>query len=198
MMIKTRAAVALAVVLATAAPMAGAATYELDAAHSSIEFKVRHLVVSNVRGSFGSFTIEQMEFDGEDPANWKVSAAIDAASIDTANKDRDDHLRSADFLDVANHPLIEFASTGFEAADDGAYHMRGDLTLHGVTKPVVLELEHNGTIEDPWGGVRSGFTATGEIDRRDFGLTWNKALEAGGVVVGNEVKITLEIEAIRK
>jgi len=178
--------------------IAGAAVYEVDASHSSVEFKVKHLVVSNVRGAFDSFTVETMEFDGEDPANWKVSATIDAASIDTGNKERDDHLRSEDFLNVAEYPRIGFVSVGIQPTEDGLYAMHGDLTLHGVTKRIVLDLEHNGTVEDPWGGTRSGFTATGEIDRRDFGLTWNKAIEAGGVVVGNEVKITLEIEAIRK
>ena len=188
----------LLIALVFTATSAAAATYEIDAAHSSVGFKVKHLVVSNVRGAFNSFNVEEMEFDGEDPANWKVSATIDAASIDTGNQDRDDHLRGEDFLNVAEFPQIKFVSVGIQPSEDGLYAMHGDLTMHGVTKRIVLDLEHNGTIEDPWGGTRSGFTATGEIDRRDFGLTWNKAIEAGGVVVGDEVKITLEIEAIRK
>ena len=188
----------LLIALVFTATSAPAATYEIDAAHSSVGFKVKHLVVSNVRGAFNSFNVEEMEFDGEDPANWKVSATIDAASIDTGNQDRDDHLRGEDFLNVAEYPQIKFVSVGIQPSEDGLYAMHGDLTMHGVTKRIVLDLEHNGTIEDPWGGTRSGFTATGEIDRRDFGLTWNKAIEAGGVVVGDEVQITLEIEAIRK
>ena len=188
----------LLIALVFTATSAPAATYEIDAAHSSVGFKVKHLVVSNVRGAFNSFNVEEMEFDGEDPANWKVSATIDAASIDTGNQDRDDHLRGEDFLNVAEYPQITFVSVAIQPSEDGLYALHGDLTMHGVTKRIVLDLEHNGTIEDPWGGTRSGFTATGEIDRRDFGLTWNKAIEAGGVVVGDEVKITLEIEAIRK
>lgn len=175
---------------------AAAATLTIDRSHSSVGFKVKHLMVSNVRGSFRDFA-GTVTYDPADPQSWKVEATIQATSIDTGEPKRDDHLRGADFFDVAKFPALAFKSTGVTAGKDGAFLLTGDLTLHGVTKPVTLTLEANGTIKDPWGNTKAGFTASGSLKRADYGLTWNKALETGGVVVGDEVTLMLEIEAVR-
>ncbi len=180
-----------------AAASAGAATYDIDASHSSVEFKVRHLVISNVRGAFQDFTVDALEFDPADPQSWRVEAAVMTASVDTDDQKRDEHLRTDDFLDVEKYPRMTFVSTGVEPKGEH-YALHGDLTIRDVTKRVAFDLTVNGTVKDPWGGERAGFTATARIDRRDFGLTWNKAIETGGVVVGNEVTITLEIEAVKR
>jgi polyisoprenoid-binding protein YceI len=175
---------------------AQAATYAIDQAHSSVSFKVRHMMVSKVNGVFESFS-GTLEFVEGEPQDWSVEAAIDVASIDTSDAKRDEHLRSADFFDAENHPEMTFKSTGVEAGGDG-YVLTGDLTLMGVTKPVELALEFNGEIEDPWGNTRAGFSASGKLDRRDFGISWNKTMDKGGIVVGNEISIALEIEAIKQ
>ncbi len=181
-------------VCATLAAPAVAATFTIDRAHSGVGFKVKHLMVSNVRGSFNDFA-GTVVYDPADPKSWQVEATIQATSIDTGDSKRDDHLRSADFFDVATHPTLTFKSTGVTANKDGTYLLTGDLTMHGVTKPVTLNLEANGMIKDPWGTTKAGFTATGKLNRTDFGLTWNKALETGGVVVGEEITLMLEVEA---
>lgn len=182
--------------LATAAP-ASAATYDLDVAHSNVGFSVRHLGVSNVRGAFKEFT-GSFDFDPANPEVWKVEATIQAGSIDTRNDKRDEHLRSPDFFDAANHPTLTFHSTGLKAVEGERYQLMGDLTMRGVTKPIVLDLELLGTVKDPGGNQRAGFSATCKINRQDFGLAWSKAIETGGLVVANEVTITIEAEGVMK
>lgn len=189
---KMMAAVLAASFLTAAA--ATAATYTIDAAHSSVGFKVRHMMVSKVTGSFGEFsgTVEYVE--GQ-PAQWAAAATIKSASVNTNDVKRDGHLRNADFFDAEKYPEITFASTGVSKKGDG-WVLAGDLTMHGVTKPVALDLEFNGAITDPWGNDRIGFSARGKLDRRDYGITYNTVLDKGGVAVSDEVELLLEIEAI--
>ena len=172
-----------------------AGTYEIDPAHSVVEFQVRHLGLAKVRGQFDSFsgTIEI----GEDPLESRVDVSIDAASIDTRDENRDSHLRSADFLDVENYPTLEFHSTEVDTGREQPL-VRGDLTVRGVTRQVTLELEFEGAATDPWGNYRLGCSAATDINREDFGLTWNQALETGGWLVGKSVRIELSVEAVRK
>jgi len=172
-------------------------TWDIDTVHSNVDFTVRHLVISKVRGRFtrwsGSLTL-----DDANPANSHVEVQIEAASIDTHEPQRDAHLRSADFFETEKHPQLLFRSTRVEPAGAARYRVTGDLTIRGVTRPVVLDVEAMGRAKDPWGGERAGFSATTAIDRREFGLTWNQALEAGGVVVGEKVEIGMEIEAVQR
>ena len=170
--------------------------WDIDVSHSAIHFHVRHMVISKVHGRFAKWA-GAVELDPADLTRSSVKVTIDAASIDTQVADRDAHLRSADFFDVAKYPELTFASKKVEKAGDG-YRVTGDLTLHGVTKEVVLEAEFAGTGKDPWGNERAGFSAKAAIDRRDFGLTWNAALEAGGVLVGEKVEIAIELEAVKR
>jgi polyisoprenoid-binding protein YceI len=170
--------------------------WEFDLAHSSINFAVRHLMVSKVRGRFTQWT-GHLALDEQNPAASTTEVQIDASSIDTKEAQRDGHLRSADFLDTEKHPHILFRSTRVEVAGDRRYRVTGDLTIRGVTRPVVLDVEYAGRVKDPWGGERAGFTARTSIDRKDFGLTWNQALDAGGVLVGDKVEIDIEIEAVK-
>lgn len=169
-------------------------TYNLDPAHSTLAFTVRHLVVSKVHGRFPKWTAE-LDFDLEDLSQSRVSVEVDVASIDTQSADRDTHLRSADFFDVEKFPTATFRSTKFEKAGGDNYRIHGDFTLHGVTKPVVLDTEFNGQSTSPWGQQVIGFSATTELNRNDWGLTWNKALETGGVLVGEKIKLSIELEA---
>jgi polyisoprenoid-binding protein YceI len=172
--------------------------WQIDPAHASIEFKVRHLMVAWVKGTFTTVA-GSVEFDEADLARAQARVTIDAASINTHNAKRDEHLRSADFLAVADYPTITFVSSKVMVADGTPRQLVGELTIRGVTREVTLEIDElTPPIKDPWGNTRRGATATAEINRRDFGLTWNKALEAGGVVVGDEVKIALDIELIRQ
>lgn len=171
-------------------------TWDLDPTHTEVGFVVRHLMVSKVRGRFtgfaGSFVV------GDSLAESGVEAEIDLSTIDTGNTDRDAHVRSADFFEVERFPTMTYRSTGVRAAGDG-YAVDGELSLHGVTKPVALDLEVNGFLpESPFGDTRVGFTATTEIDRRDFDLHWNGPVEGGGVLLGHKVQIVLEVEAIRR
>lgn len=177
-----------------AAGAATAATYTIDATHSSVGFKVRHMMVSKVAGSFGEFsgTVEYVE--GQ-TGQWSASAVIATASVNTNDAKRDGHLSGADFFDAAKYPEITFVSKGVRQEGDGLV-LVGDLTMHGATKPVELELEFNGAMTDPWGNDRIGFSAKGVLDRRDFGISYNTVLDKGGVAVGNEVDLLLEIEAI--
>ncbi len=168
-------------------------TWTIDPLHSEVGFSVRHMMVSKVRGKFTKFSGELVT--GENPLASSVAAEIDLASIDTGAEQRDGHLRSPDFFDTENHPAMSYRSTGIRAKGDG-YVVDGELTLKGVTKNVPLTLELNGFGPDPYGGTRAGFTATGEINRQDFGVTWNAAMEHGGVVVSDKVNINLEIEAV--
>jgi polyisoprenoid-binding protein YceI len=190
---------AITAIIALALPFAASAsTWVIDPDHSNVGFKVRHLMVSNVRGSFDRHN-GVIELDDKDITKSKVQVTIDTASINTTVQKRDDHLRSADFFDVAKYPTMTFVSRNIAAAGTNGLKVTGDLTLHGITREVVLDVEGlSGESKDPWGNVRRGATATTRIDRKDFGLVWNKALETGGVVVGDEVLITLEIEMIKK
>jgi len=175
---------------------AWAATYTLDADHTAVSFKVRHLF-SYVRGTFNQFE-GTFEYEPGAPDTWKANAVIQADSIDTRVKERDKHLRSKDFFEVDKFPAITFVSTKVTDVTPEGAKLHGDLTIHGVTRPVVLDLAIHGAGKDPWGNVRSGFTATTAINRKDFGLTWNQALEAGKVLVGDEVEITIEVEGLLK
>jgi polyisoprenoid-binding protein YceI len=165
----------------------------IDPSHSSVDFTVRHLVISKVRGSFTAFAGE-LDLDTQTPSNSKVRVTIEAASLATRDAQRDGHLRSADFFDVEQHPSLTFESTS-ASASGAAWTIEGDLTIRGVTKRVTLQAEHAGRGKDPWGGERVAFSATTHIDRRDFGLTWNQALEAGGLLVGEQIEIALDIQA---
>jgi polyisoprenoid-binding protein YceI len=172
-------------------------TWTFDLAHSSINFSVRHLMVSKVHGRFGKWEGD-FRFDEDDPARSQVRVRIDAASIETQQKERDAHLRSADFLEVEKHPNITFESTSITARDDGRMKLNGILAIRGVEQQVTLDVDFGGRAKDPMGGERGGFTARTSIDRKDFGLTWNQALEAGGILVGDKVEIEIDIEAVRQ
>ena len=172
-------------------------TYTIDPTHSGAHFIVRHMMITNVRGAFRNIK-GIVVYDAENPANSSVEAEIEAATIDTREAQRDAHLRSADFLDVEKFPAIVFRSTGIEAAGEGEWKVTGDLTIHGVTRPVVLNVEGPAPEgKDPWGNIRSGASATTRIKRSDFGLTWNAALETGGFLVGDELKIELELALVK-
>jgi polyisoprenoid-binding protein YceI len=170
--------------------------WELDPVHTSVEFVARHLMVSKVRGRFtnASGTIHI----ADDPvASW-VEVEVDTASVESGDEKRDEHLRSPDFFDVERYPKITFRSTRLEGESPGHFLLHGDLTVHGVTRPVTLEAEYHGWTPSPIGDRRAGFSATTEVDREDFGLTWNVAVEAGGVLVGKKAKLEFEIEAIKQ
>jgi len=195
---QTSLRVVLCLLLLTMPVMAHAASWEIDPAHASVEFRVRHLMVAWVKGAFPDVA-GTVEIDETDLTKSKVSVTIGAASIDTNNAKRDEHLRSADFLDSASYPVITFVSKKIVVADGQLRQVIGDLTIRGTTREVTLSVDElTPAIKDPWGNTRRGATASAEINRKDFGLTWNKALETGGVVVGDEVRIALGIELIRK
>ncbi len=168
-------------------------TWTIDPVHSEVGFSVRHMMVSKVRGKFTSF--EGSVRTGSDPLTSSVTATVDLGSIDTGSDDRDNHIRSADFFDVDAHHTMTFASTGIRA-DGDELRLDGDLTIKGVTKPVTFDLEIGGFGPDAYGGTRAGFSASTTINRRDFGVDFNAAMETGGVVVGDKVTVTLEIELI--
>jgi polyisoprenoid-binding protein YceI len=188
----------LAIVLAFSAMTAASATpYDIDTTHSTVGFKVKHMMVSNVRGQFGDFA-GSFTWDAANPQASTVNATIQVASIDTDNEKRDEHLRNADFFDAPTHPTMTFVSTRLEPKGDDLYVMHGDLTLRGVTRPVVLDLEFLGEMSDPKAGTRVGWEARGVINRRDFGVDWSRTLDSGGVVVGDDVTIELAVQGIRK
>ncbi|HJV33627.1 YceI family protein [Geomonas sp.] len=189
----------LATLTALSVPaMALASTWNLDPDHSNVGFKVRHLMVSNVKGNFDKFS-GTINIDDKDITKSSVQVSIDTNSINTNVQKRDDHLRSPDFFDVAKYPTMTFVSKKVVKAGKDKLKVTGNLTLHGVTKEVVLEVEGpSADTKDPWGNIRKGATATAKINRKDFGLVWNKALETGGVAVGEEVTIILEAEMVRK
>ena len=170
-------------------------TWTIDLAHSMVEFSVKHMMFSTVKGLFTDFS-GTIELDDQDIANSSVDVVIQAASIDTRDEGRNAHLKSADFFDVETYPTITFKSTSVEPKDDEEFNVTGDLTLHGVTKPVVLKVEQTGRGMSPFGFEVAGFSAKTKISRKDFGLNWNAALETGGVLVGDEIKISIEIEAV--
>lgn len=172
-------------------------TFKIDPAHSSAQFVVKHMMITNVRGAFSNLQ-GSVDWDAADPGQSKVEVRIDAKTIQTHEPDRDKHLRSADFLDVEKFPVINFKSTSVKPAGEGELNITGDLNIHGVTKPVVLKVNGpTAETKDPWGNVRIGASGTTKIKRSDFGLTWNAALETGGFLVGDEVKIELEISLIK-
>jgi polyisoprenoid-binding protein YceI len=170
--------------------------WNFDPVHSHVAFSVRHLMISKVTGHFKIWS-GTLLIDEERPENSSVSVEIDASSIDTKEGQRDDHLRSPDFLHAQNFPKITFRSTRVEKLDDEHYRVVGDFTIRDVTRPITLAVDYLGRAKDPWGGERVGFSATTAIDRKDYGLTFNMPLEGGGVMVGDKVNITLDIEAVR-
>ena len=171
--------------------------WEIDSSHSSVHFSVRHLVIAKVRGSFARWSGTVQVPDG-DFSRATVAVTIDASSIDTRVADRDAHLKSADFLDVAQHPELRFVGRRVQARSGAEIDVVGDLTIKGITREAVLRVEQHGQAKDPWGNVRAGFTAKTSIDRKDFGLTWNQVLETGGVMVGDRVEIEAEIQAVKQ
>lgn len=174
-----------------------ATQWDFDKAHSSINFSVRHLMVSKVRGQFLDWS-GTLLLDHDDITRSKVEVTIQAASIDTKEEKRDAHLRGPDFFDVEKFPTLGFKSTSIDKVSDEELKIHGELTIHGVTKPVTLVTEVSGIQKDLWGGTRTGFSASVTIQREDYGLHYNAALEAGGVVIGKKVEVTLEIEAVRR
>jgi polyisoprenoid-binding protein YceI len=189
----------IVLVVVIAAPLAASAdTWQIDPVHTTVGFSVRHMTISTVRGQFNKVA-GTITANDNDPATAVIEATIDTASIDTHSPDRDSDLKSANFLDVAKYPTMTFKSKKIEAAGPGKYNVVGDLTLHGVTKGITLAVEATGApIKDPWGNMRAGATATTTINRKDFGLTWNKVIEAGGAVVGDAVAVEIDVEAVKK
>jgi polyisoprenoid-binding protein YceI len=175
-----------------------ATSYDIDPAHSSAHFSVRHMMISNVKGEFTKLS-GSVTFDSENPGASKVEAVIDVASLHTRDEQRDGHLKSPDFFDVANFGEIRFESTSVKASGDGEHLVTGNLTIHGVTKEVTLKVEGpTPEVKDPWGNIRAGATATTKINRKDFGLVFNVVLDGGGVLVGEDVAISLELEMTKK
>jgi polyisoprenoid-binding protein YceI len=170
--------------------------YDIDKSHTTVEFVGRHLMITKVRGRFEEFsgTIEI----GEDPADSRAEVTIDTSSVSTGDQRRDGHLTGPDFLDVEHHPTMTYKSTGLEPGKGGNWKLIGDLTVRGVTRPVTLDVEFDGATTSPWGDERIAFTASADVDREDWGLTWNQTLEAGGVLVGKKVRIELNVQAIRR
>jgi polyisoprenoid-binding protein YceI len=181
-----------------ASPSTNLTQWQIDPAHSAAHFSVRHLMISNVRGEFTKLSGSAL-IHAADPAKSSVEITIEAASVNTREPQRDDHLRSVDFFDVAKYPSLTFRSKRVEALGAENFNLTGDLTIHGVTKEVTFDVEGpTASVKDPWGNIRVGVTASAKINRKDFGLVWNALTEAGGVVVGDEVKITIEAELIQQ
>jgi polyisoprenoid-binding protein YceI len=170
--------------------------WQLDPVHTSVEFVARHLMVSKVRGKFTD--VSGTIHIAEEPAESWVEAKIDPVSVETGDEQRDAHLRSPDFFDVERYPDMTFRSTEVEGSSPSHFLVHGDLSVHGITRPVALEVEYHGVTSDPWGGRRAGFSASTELNREDFDLTWNIALETGGVVVGKKIRLEFEIEAVHQ
>lgn len=170
--------------------------WALDAGHSSVDFSVKHMMIANVKGTFKDFDAT-IEADPADLTTANIEFSVETASVDTRNNDRDAHLRSGDFFDVENHPKMTFKSTSITKNDDGEYDVTGDLTIKGTTKPQTFSVTFEGSGKDPWGNEKAGFSVEGSINRSDYGLTWNAALETGGVLVGDKVKISLDVQAAR-
>jgi polyisoprenoid-binding protein YceI len=182
----------------TAAPATtGVATWAIDPAHSNVEFAVKHLMISTVKGRFSDVK-GTIRHDESNPANSQVEIDIGTASIDTRAEQRDAHLRSGDFFDVERFPTMTFRSRRIEGDPDQKFKLIGDLTIRDVTREVTLDAEFQGRKRDPWGGERMGFDATGKVNRKDYGLNWNQVLEAGGWVLGDEIKLTIDVELIKQ
>jgi polyisoprenoid-binding protein YceI len=173
-----------------------ATNWNLDPTHSEIGFKVKHLMITNVSGSFGKFDVTAST-EGDDFSSAKIGFTVDTATVNTGNEQRDGHLQSGDFFDSAAFPHMKFASTSVEKKDDENYIIHGDLTIRDVTKPVQFHAEFGGIGVDPWGNTKGGFSVSGKINRTDFNLNWNAALEKGGVLVSEEVKLHAEIQLVK-
>ncbi|HEV8511863.1 MAG TPA: YceI family protein [Cyclobacteriaceae bacterium] len=171
--------------------------WAVDPTHSEIVFKVKHLMITNVKGEFRKFTAE-INTEGNDFSKSSISATIDASSIFTNEDNRDGHLKSADFFDVANYPELKFTGTSFKKIDDENYQLKGVLTIKGVSNEISLDVEFGGINKDPWGNEKAGFSLNGKINRKDWGLNWNAALETGGVLVSDEVKISAEVQFVKQ
>ena len=171
-------------------------TWHIDPSHATVAFAVKHLMISTVRGRFADFSAT-LDLDDRNPARSKLNASLDVASIDTRSEQRDTHLRTADFFDVTAHPKITFASTRVQGDTAGEFRVFGDLTIRGVRREVVLNATFDGNAKDPWGNERKAFSAKTSINREDFGLVWNQALEAGGLLVGTDIKIEIEAEFVQ-
>jgi|SRR5579859_2672090 len=172
--------------------------YQIDPAHSAAQFKVRHMMIANVKGEFTRIS-GSAAYDPSNPSAAQIQAVIDASSISTRDEQRDGHLKSADFFDVAKFPSITFQSSKVLPSGAGSFDVMGDLTIHGVTRPAVLTVEEvTPEAKDPWGNLRRGATAKTKVNRKDFGLQWNVALEAGGFLIGDEIEITIDVELIRQ
>jgi len=197
-MLRATVRTAAAMLLIAAPAAAQSTTWTIDSAHTTAEFTVRHMMITNVRGAFGKVT-GMANWDGKDPSTASVDVVIDAASINTREPKRDAHLKSADFFDVKRFPTLTFKSTKFESAGPGKATMTGNLTMHGVTKSVTFDVTGpTPEIKDPGGNTRLGASATTTVSRKDFGLVWNQLLEGGGVVVSDDVRITIEVELVKK
>ncbi len=170
--------------------------WALDASHSELQFKVRHMMISNVTGEFQQFNAT-VTTEGDEFTTAKISFTADVNSITTKNEQRDGHLKSPDFFDAASHPQLSFESTQLEKLDDENYKLHGNLTIRATTLPVVLDVEYGGTIKDPWGNIRAGFVVEGKINRKDYGLNWSALTEAGGLVVSDDVKIHAAVEFVK-
>lgn len=184
---------AVAVLILSSSAALRAETYDIDASHSQVGFRIKHLV-GKVPGRFTKFS-GTIDFTPGKPETWKVDAKIDPASINTDHEKRDGHLRAPDFFDTAKYPEMSFKSTKVTAVKGETAKLHGDLTMHGVTKPVVLDLELGGTTKDPWGNQKAGFSATGKVNRKDFGIVWNKTLDTGSLMLGEEVEVSIDVEA---
>ena len=177
--------------------MATETKWVLDPAHSEILFKVKHMMITNVRGEFRKFNAEASS-DGKELIGSSIKATIAADSIFTNAEDRDKHLKSADFFDVENHKELSFTGTSYTKTDDDKYLLKGNMTIKGITKEVVFDVEFGGVNKDPWGNEKAGFSLNGKLNRKDWGLNWNAALEAGGVMVSEEVKISAEVQFVKQ
>lgn len=194
---KNYLAAALSLTLLLGSSLASATEYIIDTVHSDVSFKIRHMVVSKTTGRFAKFT-GSFVYDDKDAQTWSANAVIDATSIDTNNTDRDAHLRGADFFEVEKYPELTFRSTKVSDVVGNKAKLHGFLKMHGVEKLVVLDLEIGGTVKDPWGNMRAGFEASTTINRQDFGINYNKTLDAGGLALSNEVEISIRVEGIEK
>lgn len=180
-----------------ATPATGTTTWAIDPTHSLVEFAVKHLMISTVKGRFGDVK-GTIRYNDASPKQSQVDIEIPIASITTHNEQRDAHLRSPDFFDAGNHPLMTFKSKRIDGDVNGEFKLIGDLTIRGNTREVTLEGEFQGRARDPWGGDRMGFTASGKINRKEFGLHWNQALDAGGWVLGDDIKMSIEVELVKQ
>jgi polyisoprenoid-binding protein YceI len=192
-----KAILSFALIFTTILTFGQSTNWKIDHSHSNVTFEVSHMVVSTVTGKFQEFD-GTIKADKDDFSDASVSFTIQAASVNTNNEKRDNHLRDADFFEVAIYPTIDFVGKKMAQKSGNKYTLTGDLTMHGVTKEIELDVRYNGQIKDPWGNTRSGFKVSGTLNRTDYGLTWNNTLEAGGLVVGEDVDIQVNLELIKE